>query len=69
MDPRDRGKRKMAEKDMPRRGRGRSTVASGSGIAPHGRGDRERRDQYIEDEERLEMLGRTTDAIHDTLFT
>jgi hypothetical protein len=28
--------------------------------------DRGRHDQYIEDEERLEMLGCTTDTIHDT---
>jgi hypothetical protein len=54
------------EKDMPHCGRGRSTVAGSSGVAPHGRGDRGRRDQYIKDEERLEMLGRTTNAIHGT---
>jgi hypothetical protein len=66
MDPRDCGKRKMAEKDQPCHGRGKSIAASSSGIAPRGRGDRGRRDQYIEDEERLEMLGHTTDAIHDT---
>jgi hypothetical protein len=59
MDSRDRGKRKIAEKDMPRRGHGRSTAAGNSGVAPRGRGDRGRRDQYIEDEERLEMLGHT----------
>jgi hypothetical protein len=61
------GKRKMAEqrdKDPPRRGRGRSTAACSSGAAPRGRGDKERRDQYIEDEERLEMTGRTTHARH-----
>jgi hypothetical protein len=68
MDPRDHGKRKMAEKDQPCRGCGRSTVASSSCIAPRGRGDRERHDQYIEDEERLEMLGCTTNDIHDTLL-
>jgi hypothetical protein len=66
MEPRDRGKRKMAEKDMPHRGRGRSTTAGGSGTAPHGRGDRGRHDQYIKDEERLEMLGHTTNVIPDT---
>jgi len=69
MDPGDddrRGKRKMIEKDQPRRGQGRSIVAGSSGVAPHGRGDRGRHDQYIKDEERLEMLGHTTNAIHDT---
>jgi hypothetical protein len=66
MDSRDRGKRKIAEKDMPHRGHGRSTAAGSTGVAPRGRGDRGRRDQYIEDEERLEMLGHTADAIHDT---
>jgi hypothetical protein len=66
MDPGDHGKRKMAEKDQSHHGRGRSTTAGSSGIAPCGQGDRGRHDQYIEDEERLEMLGRTTDTIHDT---
>jgi hypothetical protein len=66
MEPGDRGKRKMAEKDQPHRGCGRSTVAGSSGIAPRGQGDTGRRDQYIEDEERLKILGHTTDAIHDT---
>jgi hypothetical protein len=56
----------MAERDMSRHGHGRSIAAGSCGIAPRGRGDRWRRDQYIEDEERLEMLGCTTDAIHDT---
>ena len=63
-----RGKRKMNEqrdKDPPRRGRGRSTAA-GSSVAPRGLGDRGRREQYIKDEERLEMIGHTTDAIPDT---
>jgi hypothetical protein len=60
MEPEDQGKRKMVEKDQPRRGRGRSIVAGNSGAAPRGRGDRGRHDQYIEDEERLEMLGHTT---------
>jgi hypothetical protein len=55
----------MAEKDQ-RHGCGRSIAAGSSDIAPHGRGDRGRRDQYIEDEERLEVLGRTIDAIHHT---
>jgi hypothetical protein len=68
MEPGDRGKRKMVEKDMPRCGRGRSTTAGGSGVAPRGRGDRGRHDQYIEDEERLEMLGHTTNAIPNTLL-
>ena len=57
-----RGKRKMNEqrdKDPPRRGRGRS-IAEGSSVAPRGLGDRGRREQYIEDEERLEMIGHTT---------
>jgi hypothetical protein len=66
MDPGDHGKRKMVEKDMPHRGRGRSTAAGSSGVAPCGHGDMGRRDQYIEYEERLEMLGRTIDAIPDT---
>ena len=50
------------DKDPPCRGRGRSTAA-GSSAAPRGLGDRGRRVQYIEDEERLKMIGRTTDAI------
>jgi hypothetical protein len=61
------GKRKTAEqrdKDPPCHGRGRSTAVGSSGAAPRGRGDKERRDQYIEDEERLEMTGRTTHARH-----
>ena len=53
------------DKDPPRRGRGRSTTA-GSSAAPRGLGDRGRRVQYIEDEERLEMNGCTTDAIPNT---
>ena len=53
------------DKDLPRRGRGRSTAASSS-AAPGGLGDRGRREQYIEDEERLEMIGCTTDAIPNT---
>ena len=63
-----RGKRTMneqREKDPPRCGRGRSTAA-GSSAAPRGLGDRGRRVQYIEDEERLEMIGCTTDVILDT---
>ena len=52
------------DKDPPRLGRGRST-ALGSSATPRGLGDRRRREQYIEDEERLEMTGRTTDAIPD----
>ena len=53
------------DKDPPRHGRGRSTAA-GNSVAPRGLGDKGRREQYIEDEERLEMTGRTTDAIPDT---
>ena len=53
------------DKDPPHRGRGKSTVA-GSSAAPRGLGDRGRHEQYIENEERLEMTGRTTDAISDT---
>jgi hypothetical protein len=66
MDPRDLGKRKKADKDMPHRGRGRSVAAGSSRDAPQGHGGREARDQYIEDEERLERLGHTIDAIPDT---
>jgi hypothetical protein len=69
MEARDddrRGKRKMVEKDQPHRGRGRSTAVGSSGVAPRGRGDRGRRDQYIEDEERLEMTGHTIDVIPNT---
>ena len=53
------------DKDPPHRGRGRST-AVGNSAALRGLGDRGRREQYIEDEERLEMIGHTTDAISDT---
>jgi hypothetical protein len=53
------------DKDPPHRGHGRSIVA-GSSATLRGRGDRGRRDQYIKDEERLEMTGRTKDAIPDT---
>jgi hypothetical protein len=56
----------MVEKDQPHHGRGRSTAASSSGAASRGRGDRGRRDQYIKDEERLGMTGRTIDVIPDT---
>ena len=62
------GKRKMVEsrvKDPPHHGCGRSAAAS-SGVALRGHGDRGRREQYIEDEERLEMTGRTTDAFPNT---
>ena len=52
------------DKDPPRCGRGRSTAA-GSSVAPRGLGDKGRHVQYIEDEERLEMTGSTTDAIPD----
>ena len=44
---------------------GRST-AVGSHVAPRGLGDRGRGEQYIEDEERLVMIGHATDAIPDT---
>jgi hypothetical protein len=63
-----RGKRKMVDqrdKDPPRRGQGMS-IAAGSSAAPRGHGDRGRREQYIKNEERLEMTGHTTDAIPDT---
>ena len=53
------------DKDPPRRGSGRSTAA-GSSAAPRGLGDKGRREQYIEDEERREMTGCTTDVISDT---
>ena len=53
------------DKDLPCRGRGSSTLA-GSSAAPRGLSDRGRHEQYIEDEERLEMTGCTTDAIPDT---
>jgi hypothetical protein len=66
MEPVDRGKRKMVEKDHHHRGRGRSSAAGSSGATPHGRGDRGRHDQYIEDEERQETPGFATDAIPDT---
>ena len=52
------------DKDPPHRGRGRSAV--GSSVAPRGLGDRGRHEQYIEDEERLEMTGCTTNAIPNT---
>ena len=63
-----RGKRKMVEsrdKDPPRRGHGRLATAN-SGAALRGHGDRGRHEQYIEDEERLEMTSRTTDACPNT---
>jgi hypothetical protein len=53
------------DNDPPHRGHGRSTAASSS-AAPRGLGARRRREQYIEDEERLEMTSRTTDACLDT---
>ena len=62
------GKRKMNEqrdKDPPRHSQGRS-IAVGSSAAPRGLSDRGRREQYIEDEERLEMIGRTNDTIPNT---
>ena len=54
------------DKDPPHHGRGRSTTA-GCSATPRGLGDRGRHEQYIEDEERLEMTGCTTDAIPDTV--
>ena len=62
------GERKMNEqrdKDPPHCGRGCS-IAAGSSAAPRGLGDRGRHEQYIDDEERLEMTGHTTDAIPNT---
>ena len=53
------------DKDPPHRGRGRSTTTCSS-VAPRGLGDTGRHEQYIEDEEMLEMIGHTTDAIPDT---
>ena len=55
----------QSDKYPPHRGQRRSTVA-GSSAALRGLGDRGRREQYIEDEERLEMTGCTTDVIPDT---
>jgi hypothetical protein len=56
----------MVEKDMPCHGHGRSAAARSSRDAPHGHGGREARDQYIKEDERLERLGHTTDAIPHT---
>jgi len=53
------------DKDPPRHGRGKSTT-TGSSVALRGLGDKGRHEQYIEDEERLEMIGCTTDVIPDT---
>ena len=53
------------DKDPPRYGRGRSIAASSS-LALRGLGDKGRHEQYIEDEERQEMTGCTTNAIPDT---
>jgi hypothetical protein len=67
-DDKRRGKRKMNKlryKDPPHCGRGRSTAASSS-ATPRGLGARGRHEQYIEDEERLEMTGRTTNACPDS---
>ena len=67
-DDNRRGKTKMVEsrdKDPPCCGHGRLAAAN-SGVAPRGHGDRGRHEQYIEDEERLEMTGRTTDACPNT---
>lgn len=66
MDPGDRGKRKVAEKDMSHHGRGRTAAVGSSRAAPHGRGAREAHDQYIEDEEHQELEGHTTDQVLDT---
>ena len=56
---------KPRDKQMPHRGHGRLAAAN-SGVAPRGHGDRGRHEQYIEDEERLEMTGRTTNAYPNT---
>jgi hypothetical protein len=56
----------MVEKNMPCHGRGRTTAARSSRDAPHDRGGREARDQYIEEEERLERLRHTTNTISHT---
>jgi len=63
-----RGKRKMVEsrdKDPPHRGHGRSPATS-SGAALRGHGDRGRHEQYMKDDEKLEMTGRTMDAYPNT---
>jgi len=62
------GKKKMNEqrdKDPPRHGWGRSTTAD-SIVAPRGLANKGRHEQYIKDEEMLEMIGCTTNAIPDT---
>jgi hypothetical protein len=66
VEPEDRGKRKMAEKDMSRHGHGRTATTRSNRDAPHGHGGREARDQYIKEEKRLERLGHTTNAILHT---
>ena len=63
-----RGKRKMVEsrdKDSPCHGCGR-LVAASSGVALRGHGDRRRHEQYMKDDEKLEMTGRTMDAYPNT---
>ena len=47
------------DKQMPRRGRGRTTWGSNSATGGDVARDRERRDQMIQDEENLERAGRT----------
>ena len=53
------------DKDSPRHGRRRTTTTDSS-VAPRGLSDKGRCEQYTENEERLEMIGCTTDAIPDT---
>ena len=56
------GKRKMTEprdKQMPHRGRGRTTGGSSSAIGRYVTRDRGRRDQMIQDEENLERASCT----------
>ena len=56
------GKRKMTEprdKQMPRRGRGRTTGGNSSAAGKDVARDRERRDQMIQEEEILERAGCT----------
>ena len=47
------------DKQMPRRGRGRTTGGSSSAVGRDVARDRGRRDQMIQDEENLERVGRT----------
>ena len=47
------------DKQMPHRGCGRTTGGSSSAVAKGDASDRGRRDQLIQEEENLEMVGRT----------